>query len=269
MRISLIQMKVLSTPMDNLEKIKQLVCKAKAERADIAVLPEMCCCAYENSAFEKYAMPEDDEFIKGLAECSRENAIIIVAGSVPEKTAEGIYNTSFVFGKQGDVIARHRKVHLFDIDVTDGQYFKESDTFSAGDAVTVFDTEWGKVGLMICFDVRFPELARRIVDKANGDVKLIIVPAAFNATTGPQHWELLFRARALDNQVYMAGCASATDLQQSYHSWGHSIVTNPWGDVVAQLGTDEDILTLNLDFQYVDRIRNELPVLRNRRRDLY
>lgn len=265
MRVSLIQMDVLANPKDNLNKIEELLCEAKKENTDIVVLPEMCCCPYENSAFVKYAMTEDDFFIRKLAYYAKQKSIIIVAGSVPEKTCDGIYNTAFVFDLDGRIIARHRKVHLFDINIKDGQYFKESDTFLAGDSITKFDTIWGKIGLIICYDIRFPEFVRLMAD----DVKLVIVPASFNFTTGPQHWELLFRSRAVDNQIYMVGCASATNFQQKYHSWGHSIVTDPWGNIMGQLGTEEGLLTVDIDFQYVEKVRQELPLLYHRRKDLY
>ena len=129
--------------------------------------------------------------------------------------------------RNGHQIGKHRKMHLFDIDVKGGQYFKESDTLTPGDQVTVFDTEFGKMGLCICYDFRFPELARLMVDEG---AQVIIVPAAFNMTTGPLHWELMFRQRAVDNQVYTIGAAPARDLNAGYHSWGHSIAVSPWGE---------------------------------------
>ncbi|WP_313131541.1 carbon-nitrogen hydrolase family protein [Anaerocolumna sp.] len=265
MKISLIQMEVVTFPTDNLVKIKTLLSQAKESGTDVVVLPEMCCCSYENEAFTRYAMSENDLFIVQLAELAKEFNLFLVAGSIPEKVQERIYNTSFVFDPQGRMIARHRKVHLFDVSIENGQYFKESDTFCAGDSATVFDTKWGKIGLMICYDIRFPEFFRLMGE----NVKLVIIPASFNMTTGPQHWELLFRARALDNQVYMAGCASAANLQSSYRSWGHSIITDPWGDVLGQLDEKEGILTRKLDLQYVDKIRKELPLLCHRRKNLY
>lgn len=265
MRISLIQMKVLKTPTENIEKIKKLVGLAKEQGADIAVLPEMCVCAYENSSFVEYAMDENSDTVRMLSCIARDNGIYLIAGSIPEKDNDNIYNTSFVFAPSGERIAKHRKMHLFDIDVENGQYFKESDTFSYGNDVTVFETKWGKIGVMICYDIRFPELSRLMAD----DVTAVIVPASFNYTTGPEHWELLFRCRAVDNQIYMMGCASATDDAQSYRSWGHSIITDPWGRVVKQLGTEEDILTCDIDPDYCMNIRKQLPLLKHRRRDIY
>ncbi|MGM9917364.1 nitrilase-related carbon-nitrogen hydrolase [Anaerotignum sp.] len=266
MKLSLLQMKTMATPEENIVKIKAMLKKAKAEGADMAVLPEMCCCPYENSAFVRYAMAEKSPFLTELAETAKELGIYLVAGSVPEQEDKKIYNTSFVYNPKGECIARHRKVHLFDINVEGGQYFMESDTFTAGEDVTTFDTPWGKFGLMICYDIRFPELSRLLALKG---VQAILVPAAFNMTTGPAHWELSFRMRALDNQVFMAGCAPARDINSSYHAWGHSIVTDPWGSVVEQLDEKEGILTVELDFEKVEKLREQLPLLKHRRTDLY
>lgn len=267
MKLSLIQMKVAPSPAENLPKIKALLKQAKDDGADIAVLPEMCACPYENAAFVRYAMEKDDPFLQEIAQTAKELGLYIVAGSVPEAQGKKIYNTSFVYDPKGHQVARHRKMHLFDINVEGGQYFMESDTFTAGDLCTAFSTPWGRFGVMICYDIRFPELSRILA--LYEDVQAILVPAAFNMTTGPAHWELSFRARALDNQVFMAGCAPARDINASYHAWGHSIVTDPWGSVVAQLDEKESILTVELDFAKMDKIRKELPLLAHRRKDLY
>lgn len=249
-------MRVMKTPNENLIKIKSLVEKAVSQGGELVVLPEMCCCEYSNDAFVENAMGENNEFIKGLSDIARQYGVVLAAGSVPERDGENIYNTSYVFDKQGSITAKHRKVHLFDINVRNGISFKESDTFSAGDSFTAFDTEWGKIGLIICFDIRFPEF----IKAKSHDLKMIIVPASFNFTTGPAHWELLFRARAVDNQVFMVGCASALDVNASYHSYGHSIITDPWGDVIAQLGTEEAVITRELDLSKADDIRCQLPL---------
>ena len=251
---------------ENLEKIKQMLVQAKQEGADLAVLPEMCCCPYENSAFVRYAMPENAPFLQGIAEMAGALGLYVVAGSVPLAADGRIYNAAFVYDNKGSCIARHRKTHLFDINVPGGQYFMESDTFTAGRDVTTFDTPWSRMGLMICYDIRFPELSRLL---ALEGVKAILVPAAFNMTTGPAHWEMSFRMRALDNQVFLAGCAPARDLQSSYTAWGHSIVTDPWGSVVAELDENEGILTAELDFARLEQVRAELPLLKHRRTDCY
>lgn len=271
MKVSLLQMKTAATPEENIVKIKEMLKQAKTEGADMAVLPEMCCCPYENSAFVRYAMPSNDPFLMELAETAKELGLYVVAGSVPEADGNKIYNTAFVYNPKGDCVARHRKVHLFDINVPGGQYFMESDTFTPGKDVTTFDTPWGRFGVMICYDIRFPEMARLTTYNPDPFLKTnaIIVPAAFNMTTGPAHWEISFRMRALDQQVYMIGCAPARDINSSYHAWGHSIVTDPWGAVVEQLEEKEGILTVVLDLEKVEKVREQLPLLKHNRTDLY
>ena len=155
---------------------------------------------------------------------------------------------------------------IFDIDVSGGQYFKESDTLIAGNDITVFDTEFGKIGVCICYDIRFVELSRIMaLEGAN----IIIVPAAFNMTTGPAHWELSFRARALDNQVYTIGVAPARNQYAEYVSYGNSIVVSPWGEVITRLSEKEEIAFCDIDLNVVDKIRQELPILAHRREDIY
>ncbi len=266
MKLSLIQLKTAAAPEQNIARILPLLKQAKAKGADMAVLPEMCACPYENAAFVRYAMELDAPFLQELGAAAKELGLYLVAGSVPEKCKNKIYNTSVVFDSKGHRTAFHRKMHLFDINIEGGQYFMESDTFTPGEWLTTFPTPWGRFGLMICYDIRFPELARLLVLEG---ADAVIVPAAFNMTTGPAHWELSFRARALDNQIFMAGCAPARDTNASYHSWGHSIVTDPWGTVLGQLEEKEDILTVELDFSKVEKVRRELPLLKHRRTDLY
>ena len=266
MKVSLLQIKTAPTPEENIIKIKEMLKQAKTEGADIAILPEMCCCPYENSAFVEFAMPWNSPFLTEMAGMAKEFGLYIVAGSVPLASEGKIYNASFVYNDKGECIAIHRKTHLFDINIPGGQYFMESDTFTAGKDVTTFSTPWGKMGLIICYDIRFPELSRLL---ALEGVQAIFVPAAFNMTTGPAHWELSFRMRALDNQVFMIGCAPARDMESSYTAWGHSIVTDPWGAVIAQIDETEGILTVELDMTRVDTVRQQLPLLKHRRTDLY
>ena len=147
-----------------------------------------------------------------------------------------------------------------------GQCFKESDTLTAGDQVTVFDTEFGTMGLCICYDFRFPELARLMVEKG---AKVILVPAAFNMTTGPAHWEILFRCRALDNQAFVLGTAPARDPSSGYTSWGHSIAVSPWGDILGQMDEREGCMIHTLDLERAGEVRNQLPLLKHRRKDMY
>lgn len=250
------------------ETLAQLAGPAAGEaKPDIVVLPEMFSCPYEASNFPAYAEEEGGATWQRLSAMAADAGVYFVAGSVPERDAGGhIFNTSYVFDREGRQIAKHRKVHLFDIDVRGGQYFKESDTLTPGDAFTTFPTEFGTMGLCICYDIRFPETFRIMADRG---ARLVFVPAAFNMTTGPAHWELTFRARALDNQMFLLGCAPARDEEGSYVSFATSILTDPWGRVVEKLGAEPGILQAEVDLNDADDIREQLPLLKHRRRDLY
>ena len=266
-KIAAIQMSTVADKMENVRTVKTYLEKIKDENPDFVILPEMFCCPYQTENFPIYAEKEGGPVWQQLSGYAKQYGIYLIGGSMPEKDAEGnVYNTCYVFDREGKQIGKHRKVHLFDIDVKGGQTFKESDTLTAGDSDTVFDTEFGKIGVMLCFDIRFPELSRMMV---NDGAKVIFVPAAFNMTTGPAHWELSFRTRALDNQIYMVGCAPARDVSAGYISWGHSIVTDPWGRVTGMLDENEGILLAELDMDYEEQVREELPLLKSRRKDIY
>lgn len=265
-KIAAIQMSTVADKMENVRTVKTYLEKIKDENPDFVILPEMFCCPYQTENFPIYAEKEGGPVWQQLSGYAKQYGIYLIGGSMPEKDAEGnVYNTSYIFDREGKQIGKHRKVHLFDIDVKGGQTFKESDTLTAGDSDTVFDTEFGKIGVMLCFDIRFPELSRMMV---NDGAKVIFVPAAFNMTTGPAHWELSFRTRALDNQIYMVGCAPARDVSAGYISWGHSIVTDPWGRVTGMLDENEGILLAELDMDYEEQVREELPLLKSRRKDM-
>ena len=266
-KIAAIQMSTVADKMENVRTVKAYLEKIKDENPDFVILPEMFCCPYQTENFPIYAEKEGGPVWQQLSGYAKQYGIYLIGGSMPEKDAEGnVYNTSYIFDREGKQLGKHRKVHLFDIDVKGGQTFKESDTLTAGDSDTVFDTEFGKIGVMLCFDIRFPELSRMMV---NDGAKVIFVPAAFNMTTGPAHWELSFRTRALDNQIYMVGCAPARDVSAGYISWGHSIVTDPWGRVIDMLDEKKGILLAELDMDYEEQVREELPLLKSRRKDMY
>lgn len=266
-KIAAIQMSTVADKMENVRTVKAYLEKIKDENPDFVILPEMFCCPYQTENFPIYAEKEGGPVWQQLSGYAKQYGIYLIGGSMPEKDAEGnVYNTSYIFDREGKQIGKHRKVHLFDIDIKGGQTFKESDTLTAGDSDTVFDTEFGKIGVMLCFDIRFPELSRMMV---NDGAKVIFVPAAFNMTTGPAHWELSFRTRALDNQIYMVGCAPARDVSARYISWGHSIVTDPWGRVIDMLDEKKGILLAELDMDYEEQVREELPLLKSRRKDMY
>ena len=272
-KIALCQMNVVDNKEKNIKKAIQMIKESKKQGAYLAVLPEMFNCPYENEKFIEYAEKlEDSQTLKEIAKIAKEENIHVLAGSIPElvkddeNDIESIYNTAVFFDNNGKQLGKHRKMHLFDIDVKGKIYFKESDTLSAGNDFTIINTDLATIGIGICYDIRFVELSRIM---ALEGAEILIFPGAFNLTTGPAHWELLFRSRALDNQVYAIGVAPALDEDASYNSYGHSIAVNPWGEVIEELDHNEELKIVEIDLDEIKRVREEIPVLKNRRVDLY
>lgn len=266
-KLALCQMDVIDDKERNLKKATEMIVESVEKNADFIVLPEMFNCPYSNDKFIEYQEEEHaSPTLNLISSLASENNVYILSGSIPEKDNGNLYNTSYLFGRDGKIIAKHRKMHLFDIDVKDRITFKESDVLTAGNDFTIADTEFGKIGIGICYDIRFPELARIMVEEG---ALILLYPGAFNLTTGPAHWELLFRSRALDNQVFCVGVAPALNKNASYHSYGHSIITNPWGEVIAKADEKEELVIAEITLNEIKKVREELPLLKNKRKDLY
>lgn len=272
--IALIQLKQHISKHDNFSKVESLVSKALKTKPnlDLIVLPETFTFPYSIRLFREYAehIPHG-ETSKFLSQLARLKNVSIVGGSISEKTEDNSdkfnYNTSTVFNAQGELIAKHRKVHLFDVDIPNGISFQESGFLKAGNKSTVFELpDFGKVGLAICYDLRFPRLASMA---AKDGAFLMCYPSAFNTHTGPLHWELLARSRALDNQMYVALCSPALDTGAKYHCYGHSMVVDPMGKVIAQAGQDEEIIYADLDPAVLERARESIPISKQQRPDVY
>jgi len=266
-RLAICQMKTGDDKESNVSRAVEMIKRAAENKAEMVVLPEMFNCPYNSSKFPEYCEAEGNSLtLSAISENARKLGLYIVAGSIPETDSGRIYNSSYIFGRRGELIGKHRKMHLFDVDIPGKITFKESKTLTAGEQVTVVDTELCRVGVAVCYDIRFPELARLMALKG---AQLIALPAAFNMTTGPAHWELLMRARAVDNQVYVAAASPARDEKAAYVAYGNSMVADPWGSVIARAGGGEEIVYADIDIARVDKIREELPLLKHRRTDVY
>ncbi|MGI6722638.1 MAG: carbon-nitrogen hydrolase family protein [Anaerovoracaceae bacterium] len=265
-KIALCQIKGSFDKDESRKKADEFITRAAQNGARLVVLPEMWNCPYSNDYFREYAEPQGGETYEFLSQTAAANDIYLVGGSISELEDDKVYNTSYILDRKGKLIGKHRKAHMFDIDVEGGIKFIESETLTPGNKATVVDTEFCRVGVAICYDVRFPELTRKM---SLMGAKLVILPAAFNMTTGPAHWELSMRARALDNQVYFAACSPARDEDGVYVAYGHSMITDPWGQVVAATGVEEDIVYGDIDLDRVSEIREQLPLLKHRREELY
>lgn len=264
MKLALCQLNVTTDKQDNVRRAREMLLHAADGGAQMAILPEMFVIAYVPKYFAGAAEPcPDGEIAQMLSETAKETGMFIVGGSVPESADGRVYNTSMSFTADGSFVGKYRKAHLFDIDVPGVLRFMESETIAPGDNYPlVLDDAPMKTGVMICFDVRFPEWSRLAMQQG---VDLIALPAAFALTTGPRHWELLLRCRALDNQVFVAAVAPA----RSKSAYGHSMLTSPDGKVIVDCGEEECLKLVDVDKSLLEQMRSSIPVRTARRLDLY
>ncbi|QCE16366.1 omega-amidase [Vigna unguiculata] len=270
-KIGLCQLSVTPDKDRNIAHARTAIQDAASKGAQLVLLPEIWNSPYSNDSFPVYAEDIDagadaSPSTAMLSELSRLLKITIVGGSIPERSGDRLYNTCCVFDTDGKLLAKHRKIHLFDIDIPGEITFIESKTLTAGETPTIVDTEVGRIGIGICYDIRFPELA--MIYAARG-AHLLCYPGAFNMTTGPLHWELLQRARATDNQLYVATCSPARETGSGYVAWGHSTLVGPFGEVLATTEHEEAIIIAEIDYSITEQRRKNLPITTQRRGDLY
>jgi deaminated glutathione amidase len=267
MRAAAVQLNSTDDYDRNLEVAERLVRGAAADGADLVVLPEKWTVLGSPEAIRGSAEPLDGPALIAAADWARELGIFLVAGSVPELVPDQdkLANTSVMFGPDGGRLAVYRKIHMFDVDVEDVSY-RESDIEQAGDQIAIGDAGETKVGLTICYDLRFPELYRILAVRG---VRVISVPSAFTERTGRDHWEVLIRARAIENQVFVVAAGQIGFAPPHYRSYGRSMIVDPWGVVLAQAPDTECFVSADLDFEGQDRIRERLPSLRHRRPEAY
>eukprot|EP00117_Sycon_ciliatum_P016295 scpid74520/ scgid15783/ Omega-amidase NIT2; Nitrilase homolog 2 len=267
LKLALIQLAVGSDKAVNIRRACEFISQAAKAGAQLVALPECFNSPYGTQYFQQYAEPvPDGDSSVALATAAKQHNIYIHGGSVPERDGDKLYNTSVFYGPDGSILGKYRKMHLFDIDIPGKIQFKESETLSPGNGVTIIETPWCKVGLGICYDLRFFELAALMARKG---VDLLLYPGAFNMTTGPKHWELLQRGRAVDNQCFVACASPARDETATYVAWGHSTVVDPWGAVLAKTDEKEGIVYADLDFNAVDNVRASIPTRQQKRHDVY
>lgn len=282
-KVALCQLSVGKDKAANIAHARRALEDASQGGTQLVVLPECWNSPYSTASFPVYAETVPDKGCNApgvdpaqspssamLMQFAADNKLWLIGGSIPERGTEDdrLYNTCLVIDPSGKVVGKHRKVHLFDIDVPGKITFKESDSLSAGDEVTVVETPFGGVGVGICYDIRFPELA--ILMRQRG-ASMLVYPGAFNMVTGPAHWELLQRARAVDNQLFCLTCSPARvdDKAGGYVAWGHSSVVTPWGEVLQRAGHGEEVLRAELDMSLVQTMRDNIPCWKQKRHDIY
>lgn len=260
MKIVQIQMNSQGDKARNLADAARLFDEAAQEKPDIVVLPEYWA-LLGNSPDEFHAsaetFPEGDAYALMKAKAA-EHGYYVHGGSIVEKDGNSFYNTTVVFDRSGDEVARYRKIHLFDVDVPGGARHRESETIARGEDVVTYKVDGRTVGCSICYDIRFPELFRSLRDKG---AEVIMLPAAFTLMTGKDHWELLARARAVETQTYFLATGQfGTHADGKKACYGHTMAVNPWGHVIAQAGDQVGLAVARLDFPYLETVRQNLPV---------
>jgi deaminated glutathione amidase len=271
MKVSLIQMNSVSDKAANIAAAEALIERAvREERPDWVLLPEFFDWAGGSKADKlrtAETFPGGPAYTMARVQAVK-HRIFVHAGSIMERIdgEERIHNTSVVFNREGEEIALYRKIHLFDVTTPDGAAYQESQTVKAGDGVMTYDCEGVTIGCSICYDLRFPDLFQALAEKG---AEIIALPAAFTLQTGKDHWEVLLRARAIETETYV--CASAqtgsfTVGNEQRHTYGHSLVADPWGHVIAKASDGVGIVSARIDPQQVKRVRGLIPVAEHRRR---
>ncbi len=266
--MALLQLDTQDDKAANLKRIGEMIDEAAGKRAQFVCMPEMA--NYIGIGDGPFQNAED---VPGgptadlFRDKAKQHGIWIHGGSIPERIPgeKRVYNTTVVFNPKGEIVAKYRKIHLYDINVKNGISFMESDTIKAGDDIVNFDSEFGPMGLAICYDIRFPEIYRLLTLRG---AKLIFNPAEFNIFTGKDHWECLVRARAIENVCYMVA-PGQFGPKKTFHTYGRSIVVDPWGNVIAKASDRECVVMAEIDMSYADRMRDQVPCIKNRRPETY
>jgi nitrilase len=266
MRIGLVQMNSRQDKAANLAAAEQGVDKVARQGVDLVLLPEMFNHLGTDEANAQAAEEIPGPSTEWAREQARRSGIFVHLGSIIERRGEGNFNTSVVYDRNGEEVARYSKLHLFDIVLPDGSEYLESEAVTPGDRISLFDCEGVMTGLAICYDLRFPELFRAL---AEAGAQLFLLPAAFTVPTGMYHWEPLLRARAIENGCYVAACGQWGPWARGKQTYGHSMVVDPWGTIIAHCREGVDTLAVDLDMDYLRSVRERMPVLRHRRRDLF
>ncbi len=260
---AVVQMNSGSDRDRNLKRASELVAEAAARGARVVALPENFSFMREDRSVSPVGEGLEGPTVAWGRRTAKEHGIYLLLGSFPEASdAEGkVSSTSVLLGPDGTVIAVYRKIHLFDVTLEGGEVHRESATIVPGSKLGIGETEFGRAGLTICYDLRFPELYRRL---AGLGARLIFVPSAFTRLTGEAHWEVLLRARAIENQVFIAAPGQVGRHSKSRVTYGHSMIVDPWGTVLARIEEGEGVITAALDFNEQDSLRRAMPCHKHR-----
>lgn len=267
LRVAAVQLGSQDDVGANLAACGRYVTEAAERGATLVLLPENFAYMGPEVGKRKIAERLDDSpgpIRRALVEMARAARVTVVAGGFPEQSEDPSrpYNTCAVFGPGGDLVASYRKIHLFDVELSDGTSHRESSATSSGSSPVVVEVGGFNVGLSICYDVRFPELYRALVDRG---AEVLVVPAAFTLHTGKDHWHVLLRARAIEAQCFVVAAAQSGKHPLGRTTYGHSLVADPWGTVAAEASDGPRVVVADLERELLERVRSSVPSLRHRR----
>jgi predicted amidohydrolase len=253
----------------NAQALAEAAARLAAKGAEIVFLPEMCGLLDRNSARLAASVSGEgsDPAVAALRAVARECGVAIAIGSLALRDDDGaaagrLANRSILLGEDGAILARYDKIHLFDVDLPDGSRYRESASFAPGDRAAIAELPWGRLGLSICYDVRFPALYHAL---AQAGAAVIAVPAAFTVPTGRAHWHILLRARAIETGCFLVAAAQTGRHEDGRETYGHSLVVDPWGEVLLDMGEAPGEALITLDLSRVEEVRQRIPALRHAR----
>ncbi|KKR03593.1 MAG: hypothetical protein UT30_C0025G0005 [Candidatus Uhrbacteria bacterium GW2011_GWF2_39_13] len=249
----------------NILHVLDMIDEAASNNAELVILPEIFYYPYELPAMPM-VQEENKETLSRLAEKARKLKIYLCTGSMAEVSKGKRYNRTYLINPSGKVILEYSKCHLFDVSFKT-LHVSESAVFESGNKLAAVKTPLGTIGMLICYDIRFPEMARKLA--CGMGVEFLIVPAAFNTVTGPAHWDMVFRARAVENQIYVAAASPARKRNSTYKAYGHSMFIDPWGRVLGEANTTEKIIYAETNPKVLSDTRTRLPLLKHRRPEFY
>ncbi|MCF7791852.1 MAG: hypothetical protein K9M56_07635 [Victivallales bacterium] len=263
-KLAVCQNKPSRSKDNSVESVKKMISKAVNNKAELIVLPEIFHHPYELSKIPKIE-DKNNEILDELKKTASDLSVYLCSGSIVTRDQNKRFNRSHLISPEGEVLLKHDKCHLYDVSFKNLRT-KESGVFNFGNTVKAVDTELGKIGILLCYDIRFPEMAGKLA--AQG-VEIILAPAAFNMISGPKHWDIFFRCRAVENQVYLAAVSPARDSKSSYQAYGNSMIVDPMGKILTRAGVEEEIIYADISSEFLEETRNVLPLLKHKRPEIY
>ena len=264
-KVALVQMRSAMEPKGNLGAALAAIEEAKSAGADYVLTPEMTNIIAKRERLMATIVDEErDPTLAALREAARKHSLYIHIGSLAIKASpERAANRSFLIDRRGDVVARYDKIHMFDVDLAGGESYRESHSYRPGDLAVVADLPWGRLGVTICYDLRFPALYRAL---AESGASFLSIPSAFTKPTGEAHWHVLMRARAIENGCFVFAAAQGGRHESGRESFGHSLIVDPWGQILAEGGTEPAVILADVDPAQVTAARSRIPSLHHGRR---